>query len=105
MAPLAPLGKAQAIALVKAGKIPLDFGAPHPKVAIVKQDGVFRIRALVVDPEVAEKAREASIASIGAWMPEMYFELGQPTGRIFVEVPTVAALLAHMEAMAWPEDW
>jgi hypothetical protein len=105
MAPLAAIGKARAIELVKAGAIPFDFGEPHPKVAIVKQDGVFRIRALLVDPEVADKARDAAIAADGMWMPEMYFDLGQPTGEIYVEAATLAALVAHMETMAWPDDW
>jgi hypothetical protein len=105
MAPVAPLGRKGAMKLVAAGKIPFDFGSPHPKVAVVEQDGVLRIRALVIDEAEAETARQAALARGGAWMPESYYALGKPTGEIFAEAATVEALLETMQSMDWPDDW
>ena|ERR1700733_8880872 len=102
MAPMAPLGKSAAIKIVNKGRLPCSFGSPHPHVAIVEQDGKFRIRALVVDP--AEEA-EAYAKSGGYWMPEHVYALGRPTGKIFVEAESRAELITKIKAMAWPDDW
>lgn len=94
-----------AIKLVRAGRLPIQFGSPHPHVAIVEQDGVLRIRDLVVDPVEAEReAREARERN-DSWMPEQYYGLGRPTGKIHVEAATRDDLVAKMEAMGWPSDW
>jgi hypothetical protein len=57
MAPVAPVGRARALAAVRAGTLPLWMGSPHPFVAIVEQDDRFRLRRLVVDADEAEAAR------------------------------------------------
>ncbi|MBK9035307.1 MAG: hypothetical protein IPL61_29315 [Myxococcales bacterium] len=105
MAPIPPVGRARALAAVRAGDLPLWLGSPHPFVAIVEQDGVIRIRALVVDPAEAEAARTASLAAHGHWLPEQHYELGRPTGPIHLEAATRAELAAAIEAMPWPERW
>lgn len=106
MAPVAPLGREQAIALVERGSFPITFGSPHPTVAIVEQDGKLRIRQLVVDPVAAEAAASAARRSRSpSWMPEHYYALGAPTGTIYAEASTPAELVATMRTMPWPADW
>src|SRR5512134_191903 len=105
MAPIAPLGKNRVLALLRAGKLPCSFGAPHPFIAVLEQDGVFRVRELVVDPGEAEAAAKAAMAQGGNWMPEQYYALGKPTGRVFIEAPTRDALAEKIEAYPWPREW
>ncbi len=105
MAPVAPLGRKEAMKLVAAGKLPLYFGSPHQHVAIVGQDGVFRIRALVVDKAEADASFREAQAKGKSWLGEHYAALGKPTGEIYAESPTIDGLLATMETMHWPNDW
>jgi hypothetical protein len=100
-----PLGRTGVLARLRAGTLPFTFGSPHPSVAVVEQEGVFRVRELLVDPEEARAAAEASMAARGMWMPEQHYALGKPTGRVFVEAPTREALAAKLEAYPWPRDW
>jgi hypothetical protein len=105
MAPMPPLGKNRVLALLREGKLPFSFGSPHPSVAVVEQDGVFRVRELVVDRAEAEAASKASMAQGRGWMPEQYYDLGKPTGRVFIEAPTRDALARKIEAYPWPREW
>ena len=106
MAPVAPMGRERAIETVLAGELPIAIGSPHPNVLICEQDGVFRIRELVVDPRGAEAAMAAARRTRSpSWMPEHYYALGKPTGQIFVEAPTRDELVAVMRAMPWPATW
>lgn len=105
MAPLPPVGRARAIALVEKGSLPVYLGSPHPSVMIVEQDGVLRIRDLVIDPGEAEAARAQALAQGRPWMPEHYYGLGRPTGTIHVEAASREQLLAAMRTIAWPAHW
>jgi hypothetical protein len=105
MAPIAPLGKNRVLALLRAGKLPFSFGSPHPVVAVLEQDRMFRVRELVVNPDEAKAAAEAAMAEGGPWMPEQHYALGKPTGRVFIEAPTRDALAAKIEAYSWPREW
>ena len=105
MAPVAPLGKNRVLALLRAGALPFSFGSPHPFVAVLEQDGVFRVRELIVDPAEAEAAAKAAMAERGCWMPEQHYALGKPTGRVFLEAPTRDALAEKLEAYQWPREW
>jgi hypothetical protein len=106
MAPTAPLGRARAIELVKQGELPITFGSPHPTVSIVQQEGKFRIRELVVDQHAAETAAVAAKrARSPSWMPEHYYALGTPSGKIFAEASSRAELVEVMSTMTWPADW
>lgn len=105
MAPVAPLGKARALAQLAAGRLPVWLGSPHPHVAIVEQDGVFRVRALVVDPEESRRKGREALAKGENWMPEHHYALARPTGPIFHEAPTREALAAKLAALDWPDDW
>ena len=92
--------------LVREGSFPISLGSPHPTVAIVQQDGKFRIRELVVDQAAAEAGAEAAKRSRSpSWMPEHYYALGKPTGKIFAEAPSRAELVTVMGAMEWPAHW
>jgi hypothetical protein len=105
MAPVAPLGRDRAIQLVKQGQLPLWFGSPHPTVAVVEQDGVYRVRQLVIDPAEARAASERAIANREPWMPEHHYALGKPTGTIYAEGRTRAELIEQMRTMTWPASW
>ena len=105
MAPCAPLGRENAMKLVRDDELPITFGSPHPHTAIVEQDGVFRIRQLVVDQEEARRSHEEAFGKGAGWMPEQYYALGKPTGEIYVEAKTKDELLARMKTMHWPSDW
>lgn len=105
MAPLPPLGRDRALQLVASGSLPILLGSPHPTVAILEQDGLYRIRQLVIDPAEAEASRAAAFAAQRSWMPEHYYALGKPTGAIHGEAPTREALLDQMRTMPWPAEW
>ena len=105
MAPVAPLGKNRALALVRAGKLPFACGSPHPVVAVLEQEGRYRVRELVVDPAEATRAMEAAFAGGHGWTPEQHYALGQPTGRVFIEAQTLAGLAEAIEAYSWPQEW
>jgi len=105
MAPLPPLGRDRAIELVTQGELPLWFGSPHPTVAVVEQDGVLRIRELVIDPAEARASSERARARGEPWMPEHYHGLGQPTGTIYAEARSREELIAQMRVMDWPATW
>ena len=106
MAPAAPVGRERAIQLVKESSLPIALGSPHPTVQIVQQDGKFRIRELVIDQgEVQAAADAAKRARSPSWMPEHYYALGKPTGKIFAEAASKAQLVELMATMTWPENW
>lgn len=105
MAPCAPLGRARAIVFVEQGSLPFSFGSPHPTVMILEQDGMFRVRALVIDPDEARRASAEALAAKRGWMPEQHYALGKPTGTIYAEAATRDELVARMRTMAWPEHW
>ena len=106
MAPIAPVGRARAIQLVQEGTLPISLGAPHPTVQIVQQDGKFRIRELQIDRDEAEAAASAAKRSRSpSWMPEHYYALGKPTGKIFAEAATKPELVELMATMSWPDHW
>jgi hypothetical protein len=105
MAPVAPLGRDRAIQLVKQGKLPFSFGSPHPAVAVVQQDDVFRLRQLVIDETEARTASERALAGGGMWMPEHHYALGKPTGTIYAEGRTREDLIEKMRTMDWPASW
>ncbi|HSD90430.1 MAG TPA: hypothetical protein VLB44_23040 [Kofleriaceae bacterium] len=105
MGSAAPLGREHAMALVEKGSLPIAFGS-QPTVVVVEQDGKFRIRELVIDRAEAEAAAAAATRSrTPSWMPEHFYALGKPTGRIFAEAESRAALLEVMRTMSWPENW
>jgi hypothetical protein len=99
------MGKQYALSRLRAGALPVTLGAPHPFVAIVEQDGVFRVRELVVDQAASRRAFEAARAAGRSFQPEHHYALGQPTGRIFYEAPTLEALAALLEGIEWPREW
>ena len=106
MAPIAPVGRQRAIELVQANSFPISLGSLHPNVLIVEQEGKFRIRELVVDPqEAASAANAAGRTRSPSWMPEHYYALGKPTGTIFAEAASKAELVTVMTTMTWPDHW
>lgn len=99
------MGKQYALGRLRAGALPVTLGAPHPFVAIVEQDGLFRVRQLVVDEAESRRAFEEARAANRPFMPEQHYALGKPTGRVFYEAPTREALAALLEGIEWPRDW
>jgi len=102
---MAPLGRDRAIQLVREGKLPIWFGSPHPTVAIVEQDGAFRVRQLVIDEAEARASSAAALAAGRSWMPEHYYALGKPTGTIYAEARSRDELIEQLRAMDWPAGW
>lgn len=101
-----PIGRDRAIQLVKEGSLPISLGSAGSTVVVVEQEGMFRIRELVIDRAAAENAAAASKrARSPSWMPEHYFALGQPTGKIIVEAASRDELIERMSAITWPADW
>ena len=104
MASVVPAGREHAIELLSNSSLPIYLGSPHPRVAIVEQEGVFRIRDLQKDEagrvEVSNQRRRSP-----SWMPEHYFTLGRPTGKVHVEAESREALAAMMATMEWPDGW
>lgn len=105
MAPLAPLGRRAAIDRIRRGPLPFAFGSPHPCVMVLEQEGVFRIRELVIDPAEAAAASAAALATHGSWMPEHYYALGKPVGKIHAEAASRGKLADQARTMNWPEHW
>lgn len=91
--------------MVASAPLPFTFGSPHPTVAVVEQDGLFRLRDLVIDAAEAEAARAAAFAQRAPWMPEHYYALGKPTGTIHCEATTREALVEKLWVMPWPSSW
>lgn len=103
---LLPIGRAKAIQLVQEGALPVQLGSPRPTAMIVQQDGKFRIREIVIDAnDTAAAASASNRARSASWMPEHYYAMGKPTGKIIVEAATKAELVALIGTMTWPEDW
>jgi hypothetical protein len=105
MAPVAPLGRARALKRVEEGDLPFSFGSPHPTVAIVQQDGKFRVRELCIDEDEAARSHSEAMARGTGWTPEREYALGKPTGQIFAEASTREELLTLMRSMPWPAHW
>lgn len=73
---------------------------------IVEQEGKFRIRELVIDrAEVEAAVSAAKRARSPSWMPEHYYALGKPSGKIFAEATSRAELVEVMSTMTWPDHW
>jgi len=105
MAPVPPTGRDRAIQLVRAGRLPLRFGSPHPSVMVLHEDGVYRIRTLVVDEDDARASRDRALARGEPWMPEHHYALGKPTGPIHAEAASIDELVEAMQTMPWPSSW
>ncbi|HEU4538808.1 MAG TPA: hypothetical protein VFS00_32030 [Polyangiaceae bacterium] len=105
MAPAPPLGRDYAMKLVAEGKLPVSFGSPHVCVMALEQDGVFRLRQLVVDEREAAAALEEARAQRLPFQPEHYYGLGRPTGTIYAEAPSREGLLEQMRTIPWPKNW
>lgn len=105
MAPIAPTGRARALEQLRRGKLPVYLGSPHPSATLLLQDGRYRLRELVIDQARAKSASEEALAKGEPWMPEHYYALGEPTGRIHAEAEELEAFIRAVEALTWPEDW
>ena len=105
MAPIPPLGRTAALAQIRAGRLPIWLGSPHPSAMILEQAGRFRVRDLVIDPAEATAARDAALAGGKSWLPEQYYELGKPIGTLHVDAASLEELAKLVEAMAWPATW
>jgi len=102
---MAPGGKTRVLAALTGNFLPYWFGSPHPFVCLVEQDGVFRVRSLVVDAAEAKSASEKAFDDGTGWMPENHAALAKPTGKILIEAPTREAMAKKLNAYKWPADW
>src|SRR5689334_12133558 len=105
MAPSPPIGKQGALARIRARQLPVLLGSPHPTVMILEQDGMFRIRGLVIDPAEAEASRQQAMARRQSWLPEDLYVLGKPTGEVHLEATSQEEFLSQVQTMDWPRHW
>lgn len=105
MAPLAPTGRSRALELLRKGELPISLGSPHPSAVILQQDGLYRLRALVIDEARAQAESERAHAQGEPWMPEHYYALGEPTGRVHAEAAELSEFIRQVEALDWRGEW
>lgn len=103
MAPRAPESKAQFLARLRAaGKTlagqPVGLGSPHFTHGVVEEEGVFRVRRLVLSRAKYEAYRKEN----SSFMPEHAELLSEPIGELVLEAPTLAALISRLEQGRWP---
>lgn len=79
-------------------KQPVGFGQHHFSHAVVAEDGVFRVRRLVLPKEKAD----AYFKEHKMFMPEHAEMLSEPTGEIVHEAKTLDELIKKLEAGRWP---
>jgi hypothetical protein len=75
---------------------PLRFGGHHFSHVVVVEDGVWRVRRLVLEMARAEAFR----AQHGRFMPEDAEALSEP-GHVVLEAPTLEGLIAALPRR-WP---
>lgn len=80
------------------GSLPVGFGQHHFSHAVVAEEGVFRVRRLVLPKGKAE----AYLKEHGMFMPEHAELLSEPTGEIVLEAPSLQELIEKLEAGRWP---
>lgn len=103
MAPRALESKAQFIARLRSqaksiATQPVGLGTHHFSHAVVLEEGLFRVRRLVLP-----KAKvDAYVAEHKSFMPEHAEMLSEPTGDVVFEAPTLEGLIAKFEAARWP---
>ncbi|MBP6629967.1 MAG: hypothetical protein KBG28_17425 [Kofleriaceae bacterium] len=97
-------GKQDAIAQVEGGAFPIWLGQGRPQAAIIEEDGRFRIRAVVVDPQ-AVAAASTPRTRTPSWMPVHQVARGWPGGEIFAEAASREELVEVIRAMPWPPGW
>lgn len=105
MAPIAPTGRSRALELLRKGRLPISLGSPHPSAVILRQDGVYRLRELRIDEARARRESERALAEGEPWMPEHYYELGEPTGPVHAEAAELSEFIRRVEDLAWNPDW
>lgn len=103
LVPRAPESKPRFIARLRAqaatlAQRPVGLGSAHHSHAVVEEDGVFRVRRLVLPGEKVEGYRQTH----RTFMPEHAEMLSEPTGEIVLEAPTLEGLLSRLEAVRWP---
>ncbi|MDP2272509.1 MAG: hypothetical protein Q8N23_11050 [Archangium sp.] len=80
------------------GTQPMGFGGHHFSHAVVQEEGVFRVRQLVLPRD----KYEAWVKEHRSFMPEHAEMLSEPVGAIVLEAPTLDGLISQLEAGRWP---
>ena len=103
MAPRALESKPQFIARLRQSAATLKkqhvgVGMHHYSHAVVEEEGLFRLRRLVLPREKVD----AYLKEHRNFMPEHAEMLSEPTGQIELEAPTLEGLISKLEAFRWP---
>jgi hypothetical protein len=103
MAPRILESKAQFLERLKRGAQalatgPIGFGQHHFSLAVVLEEGRYRVRRLVLPPGKAE----AYLKEHGMFMPEHAEMLSEPIGEIVFEAETLEGLISLIEKARWP---
>ncbi len=99
MAPRPPEPMQEVVRRIRAGADhlatrPVRYGAPHHSRAVVKEDGRYRVRELVLQREKAD----AFLQKHGHFMPENAEALSEPTGAIEHDFATLEELITALLA-------
>ena len=98
MAPRRPESKSEFIARLRKSKLPVGVGSPHFSHGVVQEDGVFRVRRLVLRQEKVDAYRKEH----STFMPEHAELLSEPIGDVVLEAPTLDELIEKLDAARWP---
>jgi hypothetical protein len=94
MAPRPPESMHEVVRRIREGAAhlstqPVRFGAPHHSHAVVKEEGRYRVRQLVLSRARAD----AFLKQHGRFMPENAEDLSEPTGAIEHDFATLDELI------------
>lgn len=105
MAPYVGPNRARVLEMLEGRKpekhLPITLGSGSPSAVIDLFDGVWELRALVVDHAAADEAGRQALARGEPWMPEMTFRFIGPAPTALLSAPDAAGLAARLRAADW----
>ncbi len=110
MAPRAPTGRPKLIAMLRASAepfVPIGIGNPSLLVAVVREDGVWRLRRLEHSAEGFAEVVERQRSAGRALFPEHLDTLSvrRPSGEVLAEAADLDAFIAALDGLDWPANW
>ncbi len=103
MAPFIGPSRKRLIEMLRAGdgeSRSITLGMNEPQATVGRENGVWRLRPLVMNHEAAGQAGQEAIARGEAWMHEHTFAFLEP-GEAIAESEEVEAFIAMLEKLSW----
>ena len=87
--------------------LPLLLGSPHLHggVAVVREEGVYRLRRLACDEAGLEAFREQQHATGKPFYPEHVDQFQRPTGAVLAEAASLDDFVTALEGIPWEPGW